>query len=91
MKTGKPFLIGCLVFPLILIVAFGIGFCSSAGKLGSGVSVPSNAWLVLDPAGLINDYNEIQSSGIFGTASPVLRSSQPGSKPPRQTSGSREC
>jgi len=67
MKTGKPILIGCLVFPLILIVAFGIGFCSSAGKLGSGVSVPSNAWLVLDPAGLINDYNEIQSSGIFGT------------------------
>jgi hypothetical protein len=37
MKTGKPILIGCLVFPLILIVAFGIGFCSSAGKLGSGV------------------------------------------------------
>jgi len=66
MKTGKPFLIGCLVFPLILIIAFGIGFCSSAGKLGRGVSVPSDAWLVLDPAGMINDYNEIQSTGIFG-------------------------
>jgi len=67
MKTGKPILIGCLVFPLILIIAFGIGFCSTAGKLGTGVSVPSNAWLILDPAGMITDYNEIQSSGFFGS------------------------
>lgn len=67
MKSGKALLIGCLVFPLILIVAFGIGFCSSAGKLGSGASVSSNSWLVLDPAGMITDYNEVQSSGMFGS------------------------
>lgn len=69
MKSGKILLIGCLVFPLILIVAFGIGFCSSAGKFGTGLSTSYKSWLVLDPAGIVSDYSEVQSSGFFGSGS----------------------
>lgn len=72
MKSRKPILIGCIVLPLVLIVAFIIGFASSFARFGSKVKVPSEAWLVLDSSGIVSDYNEIQSSGLFGSLSPSV-------------------
>lgn len=71
MKSNKPLLIGCLIFPLILVFAFGVGFCNGFQKMSKGTSVPSNAWLTLDLGGAVPDYNELQSSGLLGTGIPA--------------------
>ncbi len=58
MKSNKPYVLGCLVFPLILIIVFAISFFGSFNKLGKSSNIPSNAWLSLDLSGIVSDYNE---------------------------------
>lgn len=62
MKTGKSFLLGCLIFPVFLVIMFFIGFCSTMGDMGGGKLLTSDSWLVIDPNGMISDYNEFNSS-----------------------------
>lgn len=66
---NKAFLFGCIVFPLILVIGFFVGFISSF-KEGAGPSpkkVPSDAWLLLNPSAMIPDYNEMQPVRWFGS------------------------
>ncbi|PKN73508.1 MAG: signal peptide peptidase SppA [Candidatus Cloacimonetes bacterium HGW-Cloacimonetes-3] len=62
MIKSKPILIGCIIFPLILIVGFFIGFISTIGSGGnlSKTKIPSNAWLRVNPSAVISDYSEMQ-------------------------------
>lgn len=62
MKTGKTVLLGCLVFPIFLVMMFFIGFCSTAGSFGGGKLISSNSWLVIDPSGVVGDYSEMRAS-----------------------------
>jgi len=67
MTKNKSILIGCIAFPIILIVAFFIGFASSAGWGKTGVSIPDNAWLQVSPTALIADYSEFAPMRWMGT------------------------
>jgi len=71
MIKNKPFLIGCIIFPLILIIGFIVGFVSTVGKSMGGTStkVPTNAWLRVNPSAIISDYNEMQAIKWFGSSS----------------------
>lgn len=69
MKTNKPILIGCLAFPLILIIVFALSFSFTYKKLGVSVSVPSDAWLVLDISGSVEDYSEYHAPSFISTGS----------------------
>lgn len=70
MTSKKALLLGCIFFPLALILAFAIGFVSTFGS-GSlpKTKVPSEAWLRLNPSALVNDYNELEQMKWFGSAS----------------------
>ncbi|MDP2173831.1 MAG: signal peptide peptidase SppA [Candidatus Cloacimonadaceae bacterium] len=67
MKTNKGILIGCIAFPLVLVLAFFIGFVTKIGSGGYGTKLVSDSWLLLDSRGMISDYNEITSTGFFGS------------------------
>jgi len=70
MTSKKALLLGCIIFPLALIVAFAIGFVSTFGSSSMPkAKVPSEAWLKLNPAAMINDYNELEQMKWFGSAS----------------------
>jgi protease-4 len=66
---NKAFLFGCIVFPLILVIGFFVGFISSFKEGGSPSpkKVPSEAWLLLNPSAMIPDYNEMQPVRWFGS------------------------
>lgn len=66
---NKAFLFGCIVFPLILIIGFFVGFISSFkdGASFSPKKVPSDAWLQLNPSTIIPDYNEMQPMRWLGS------------------------
>ncbi|MDD4310848.1 MAG: signal peptide peptidase SppA, partial [Candidatus Cloacimonetes bacterium] len=69
MKNNKTLLIGCIVFPLAIIIAFAIGFASTIGKgTKSTPKMPSDAWLKVNPSAAIADYNEIQPLKWFGSS-----------------------
>lgn len=69
MTNKKILLLGCIIFPVALIVAFIIGFVSTfGGKSFSSPKVPSEAWLKLDPAALVSDYNELEQPKWFSSA-----------------------
>jgi len=68
MTNKKALLLGCIIFPVVLIVAFIIGFVSTFGReTFSTAKVPSDAWLHLNPSALINDYNEIEQMKWFSS------------------------
>jgi len=69
MSNSKAFLVGCLVFPLLLIVAFTIGFIVVSRQLPTGVTTPQGAWLVINPSGLIPEYNEFQDNPVLDMGS----------------------
>lgn len=72
MNTKKSLLIGCLVVPLIIIIAFYIGFNSTMGK-ASGSKAPSrDSWLVLNSSGVIPAYNELEYNELFGMDQPSV-------------------
>lgn len=72
MKTGRALLIGCVAFPLAIVLVFFIGFCSTAGFLNRDMMPPHEGWLALNPSGVISDYNEYRSSLIFGDQGPSV-------------------
>lgn len=72
MKTGRALLIGCVAFPLAIVMVFFIGFCSTAGFLGNDGMAPREGWLVLNPNGMVGDYNEFRSSILFGSQQPSV-------------------
>ena len=68
MKTKSAFLIGCLGFIVILVIAFSIGY--RMAKVPGAKSIGSGSWLVLDLAGEVPDYNELRSSGVWNLGNP---------------------
>lgn len=74
MNTNKGLLIGCIAFPLVLLLVFFIGFGVSYKRLKPGTpSVSKDSWLVIDSSGEIRDYNEMESFSYFGMDSPSTR------------------
>ena len=68
-NSNKPILIGCLVFPIVLIIVFALSFSLAYKKLGVSVSVPPNAWLVLDLSGSVADYSELSAPSFIDQTS----------------------
>ncbi|MDZ4182021.1 MAG: S49 family peptidase, partial [Candidatus Cloacimonadaceae bacterium] len=66
MKTNKGILIGCIAFPVILVIAFFIGFATRFSTGGYTTKLASESWLMLDSQGMIADYTEISNTGFFG-------------------------
>ncbi|MDD2332151.1 MAG: signal peptide peptidase SppA, partial [Candidatus Cloacimonetes bacterium] len=69
---NKKFLIGCLVFPIIVVIVFAIGFRLMGGKIKSTSTLKSGSWLVINPSGNLLDYNEIQYSDFMGLNQPSV-------------------
>ena len=65
MAKSKGIVIGCLVFPLILIVAFVVGFYAFAKDAKSSKKITNDSWLVINPTGMLSDYSEVQNAQIF--------------------------
>ena len=65
MAKTKGIVIGCLVFPLILIVAFVIGFYAFAKDVSSTKKISSDSWLMINPTGMLSDYSEVRNANIF--------------------------
>lgn len=63
MKSKSAFLVGCLVFVVLVVVAFNVGY--RLMKVPGPKGIASESWLVLDPQGMVPDYNEIRSSGFW--------------------------
>ncbi len=68
-KENKPILIGCLVFPIVLIIVFAVSFGIAYEKLDLKVKMPSNAWLVLDLSGGVPDYTEFSAPSFMDLTS----------------------
>ena len=69
MNNKKTLLIGCIVFPIALIIAFAIGFSSTIGKgMTSSTKMPADAWLRVNPSAGIADYSEIQPLKWFSSS-----------------------
>lgn len=69
MNKNKALLLGCIIFPVILIVAFFVGFISTIGTGSvSTPKVPADAWLRVNPSAAVSDYNELQSVKWFGSS-----------------------
>jgi len=66
MERKNNLLVGCIVFIIVAIVAFGIGFRMIGGKFSNLQSIKSNTWLLINPSGMISDYNEIQYASFMG-------------------------
>lgn len=74
MNTNKGLLIGCIAFPLILILVFFIGFGVSVNRLKTGKpSIAKDSWLLVNTTGEVRDYNEIETGSFFGIANPSTR------------------
>ncbi len=68
MNNNKYLLFGCIFLPVVIVVAFIIGFVSTFGnRTFSTPKVPSDAWLRLNPSALVNDYNEMEQMRFFGS------------------------
>lgn len=68
MSKNKTILIGCIAFPVILVIAFFIGFISTRNAIGTTAKVPSDAWLHVNPTAMISDYSEIMPLKWFGSS-----------------------
>ena len=62
-------LIGCLVFPILAVIAFFIGMKYPMKSVSYSRPVSSNTWLQISPAGIVNDYNEVEYGFMGSTAS----------------------
>jgi len=73
MNNNKRFLlIGCIAVPIILIVAFWIGYSMTAGMAGPRKTVAKNSWLIVDPSGMVADYNELQTNDFWDWGQPSV-------------------
>ncbi len=59
-------LIICIVFPVLAVIAFFIGLNQPAKDMTYVKPMKSNTWLQINPAGVIEDYNEIEYDFGFG-------------------------
>ncbi len=62
-------MIGCLIFPLLVIIAFFIGFRTFSKSMPSATTIYSDSWLLINPSGLVSDYNEIPYSNFLNLGS----------------------
>jgi protease-4 len=69
MKNKKTILIGCLVFPIVLVIVFALSFGLTYRKLNFAATVPSNAWLALDLSGNVADYSELNAPRFIDLSS----------------------
>lgn len=65
MPNNKNLLVGCIVFPILVFIAFVIGFRSVASNWSSSPIVAPNSWLLVNPSASVGDYSEVQSSEFF--------------------------
>lgn len=64
------FLIGCLVFPILAVIAFFIGLNRPISKTTYVKPVKTNSWLLINPTGVVVDYNEVEY-GFMGKTTSV--------------------
>ena len=69
MPRNKGFLIGCLIFPILVIIAFFIGFRAFSSSIPSTSVVSRDSWLLINPSGPITDYSEIPHSNFMNLGS----------------------
>ncbi len=62
-------LIGCLVFPILAVIAFFIGLNRPVRNVAYSKPVKSDSWLQISPTGIIEDYNEVNRSFMANTTS----------------------
>ncbi|MDZ4122414.1 MAG: S49 family peptidase, partial [Candidatus Cloacimonadaceae bacterium] len=65
MPSSKKYLIGCLIFPLLVALAFFIGYRSVSKSMPATKIIPDGSWLVISPTGIIPEYSEIRQTNIF--------------------------
>jgi len=66
MSSNKKLLIGCAVFPILLVVLFYLGYSTvSGGASQSTRKYSEGTWLELNPSGTVMDFTEIQRDGFF--------------------------
>lgn len=54
------FLIGCIAFPILAVIAFFIGLKQPYNRYDYSKPVKSNSWLQISPNGMVMDYNEVE-------------------------------
>ncbi len=64
------FLIGCLVFPILAVIAFFIGLNRPISKTTYVKPVKTNSWLEISPTGIVSDYDEVEY-GFMGKTNSV--------------------
>ncbi len=69
MQGTKKILFGCLIFPLLVLLAFYIGYRSISKGMPSSISIPAGSWLVVNPGGLVEEYSEIRQSNLLNISS----------------------
>lgn len=62
-------LIGCLVFPILAVIAFFIGLNRPVRNVAYTKPVKSDSWLQISPTGIVEDYNEVNRSFMANTTS----------------------
>ena len=62
-------LIGCLIFPLLAIIAFFIGFSQPVKDMKYTKPVKTDAWLQLNVTGVVEDYNEVEMGFVDNVSS----------------------
>ena len=66
MNSNKKFLIGCAVFPVLVVIFFYLGYTMvNGGASLSMTKYQEGTWLVLNPSGTVMDFTEIQRDGFF--------------------------
>lgn len=69
MPNNKKFLIGCLIFPFLVVFAFLIGYFTIAKRMPSASVTPADSWLIVNPSGFITDYSEIRHTPFMNLGS----------------------
>lgn len=63
-------LIGCLVFPILAVIAFFIGMKYPMKSVSYTRPIKTNTWLQISPSGLVSDYSEVEF-GFMGKTTSV--------------------
>ncbi|MEF3695456.1 MAG: signal peptide peptidase SppA [Candidatus Cloacimonadota bacterium] len=66
-KNTGYLLLGLVIFLVLAIGAFWLGYTSGKSFMGtSKQTVAKNSWLLVNPSGLVKDYNEVELGGFWG-------------------------
>lgn len=63
------FLFGCLIFVILAIAAFFVGMNLPMKKQAYIMPVKSDSWLLINPAGMVGDYEEVEYGFMGGGTS----------------------